>query len=246
MTQTVRETLIEAGTFRAQQIFTKKLIDHLTGYYSSSQSQFVINILVKITNQYGSKIEKAFAAFDISNLNLMRHFANATRSHILLEENLGDKQKAFCTLYNNLPKCSPTWQTIGLDALKPLLNAFLLFISVLAIFSILPVTNANTTFLDLGTTQISTKMLYEHFSIGMTNNYPKGHIIRFKEVTLRWLHGQYIREIGTSTLGTKLEFRTDFCATQEVDVPGIINALKTRQSLHNLYDNLSSLLYYSS
>ena len=79
----------------------------------------------------------------------------------------------------------------------------------------------------------------------MTNNYPKGHIIGFKEVTLRWLHGQYIRKIGISTLGTKLEFRADFCAKQEVDVPGIINALKTQQSPHNLYDNLSSLLYYS-
>ena len=62
LTHTVRETIIEAGTFRAQQIFTKKLIDHLTGYYSSSQFQFVINILVKMTNQYGSKIEKALVS----------------------------------------------------------------------------------------------------------------------------------------------------------------------------------------
>ena len=55
-------------------------------------------------------------------------------------------------------------------------------------------TNANTTFSDFGTTEISSKMLYEHFSIGMTNNHPKGHIIR--EVTLRWLHGQYIRKLN--------------------------------------------------
>ena len=104
LTHTVRENLIEAGTFRTQQVFTKKLIDHLTGYYSSSQSQLVINLLVKMTNQYGCKIEKAFAAFDISNLNLIRHFANVTKNHVLIDQGLGDKQKDFLSCIITFPK----------------------------------------------------------------------------------------------------------------------------------------------
>ena len=63
---------------------------------------------------------------------------------------------------------------------------------------------------------------------------------------MRWLHSQYTRKLK-STLGTKdLELKVSFCAKQKVDVQGIINALKVRQSPHNLHDTLSGLLYHSS
>ena len=95
----VRENLLECGTFRSEQVFTKKLIDHLTSNYSSSQSQLLVNLLVRMTNQHGIKIEKAFSAFDIANLNLIRHFANVTKNHVLIDQSLGDKQKdLFCII----------------------------------------------------------------------------------------------------------------------------------------------------
>ena len=245
LTHMVRENLIESGTFRSEQVFTKKLIDHLTGYYSSSQSQLIVNLLVRMTNQHGIKIEKAFSAFDIANLNLIRHFANVTKNHVLIDQSLGDKQKDFFVLYNNLPKNSPTWKTICLEALKPSLNVFF-FVLVLVLFSIFPATNANSAFVDLGTTQTSTKVLYENFSISINDNHPKGYVIRFKEVTLRWLHEHYLRKVSTSTLGRNLEFKTNFCTTREIDILSITNALKTRQNLYNLYENFSSIPYYYS
>ena len=70
-------------------------------------------------------------------------------------------------------------------------------------------------------------------------------ILCFKEVTINWLHNQYIRKLR-STLGARnLELNVGFCVKQSVDFPDIINILKVnKQSSHNLQDALSGILYY--